>query len=319
MKRLYLILILTLPFYLNAQECDTNEWIKSEYNFDASMLSLREMNSGTYFQSIIIPDSLINNYLKLLSSVFNLKTTLSDSIFNILKIHVFPDIPYKELEMKIDTNYSWVKTYLKDSIISGNVEFDSLTELYGFKLYYYYHFTSGNFMYIRTTKILNVSKLVNKFNAIEGLENTSAAGFMIGDGNDIETKFDNDTDYVTFSLGWGDCPAGCIDRHYWEFSVKNCMAQLTRSYGSPLVSVIKIRSNNIYLYPNPVKNKLNIKTPNLSITNFKIFNLHGQLVKSGALKNNITSISVENLSDGFYSIILSTDKSINRKCFIKLK
>jgi hypothetical protein len=31
-----------------------------------------------------------------------------------------------------------------------------------------------------------------------------------GDGNDISVEIDGEDVILTFSFGWGDCPAGCI-------------------------------------------------------------------------------------------------------------
>jgi hypothetical protein len=42
---------------------------------------------------------------------------------------------------------------------------------------------------------------------------------------------------VTFEVGWGDCPAGCIDRHRWNYSVSSDGAvTLTSESGSPVPS-----------------------------------------------------------------------------------
>lgn len=42
---------------------------------------------------------------------------------------------------------------------------------------------------------------------------------------------------ITFWKGEGDCPAGCISKHYWEFNVSsNGTISKTREYGDPLQS-----------------------------------------------------------------------------------
>lgn len=42
---------------------------------------------------------------------------------------------------------------------------------------------------------------------------------------------------VTIEVGWGDCPAGCIDRHHWIFSVKtDGTIHLDREDGPPVPS-----------------------------------------------------------------------------------
>jgi hypothetical protein len=42
---------------------------------------------------------------------------------------------------------------------------------------------------------------------------------------------------VTFEVGWGDCPAGCIDRHRWNYSVsRDGAVTLVSESGSPVPS-----------------------------------------------------------------------------------
>lgn len=55
------------------------------------------------------------------------------------------------------------------------------------------------------------------------------ASSCIGDGSQIEIiDYTSDFIHFIFSYGWGDCPSGCIKRHYWEIGV----------YGSGIVELI---------------------------------------------------------------------------------
>lgn len=40
---------------------------------------------------------------------------------------------------------------------------------------------------------------------------------------------------VTFEVGWGDCQAGCIDRHHWTYSVSRAGAVILRTETGPPV------------------------------------------------------------------------------------
>jgi len=42
---------------------------------------------------------------------------------------------------------------------------------------------------------------------------------MIGASSWYEVEDTADGWIVTFVLGWGDCPAGCIDKHFWHITV----------------------------------------------------------------------------------------------------
>lgn len=44
---------------------------------------------------------------------------------------------------------------------------------------------------------------------------------------------------VVLTVGWGDCPAGCIDRHVWTFDVKaDGSVALVSETGEPVPSVL---------------------------------------------------------------------------------
>ena len=63
----------------------------------------------------------------------------------------------------------------------------------------------------------------------EGITDASLNHY-IGDGNSITVAWPH---YI-FSFGWGDCPAGCIHRHFWKFYVDEDTVQLVQEYGDDL-------------------------------------------------------------------------------------
>lgn len=83
-------------------------------------------------------------------------------------------------------------------------------------------------------KPLNIFALGKRFEKINGVIYAEPNG-VDGDGNNITANIE--TDYVKYehSVGWGDCPAGCICRHYWIFYVKyNGEVEYIGSYGNQL-------------------------------------------------------------------------------------
>jgi hypothetical protein len=91
--------------------------------------------------------------------------------------------------------------------------------------------------------------------------------------------------------------------------------QTTYSYDAVeavTTSIEEIESVNVNLYPNPTSSNLTIAI-NESIINIDIFNSTGSLVKSTVKK----SFSVDSLSDGVYFIIITTNRGVVQKRFIK--
>jgi len=69
-----------------------------------------------------------------------------------------------------------------------------------------------------------------EFAALEPLEVAYFNNGFIGDGNNITLTRNADSAIITFSIGSGDCPSGCIYHRYWEFRVSNGTASLIKSY-----------------------------------------------------------------------------------------
>jgi hypothetical protein len=75
--------------------------------------------------------------------------------------------------------------------------------------------------------------------------------------------------------------------------------------------------NNISLYPNPTKRFLTIHC-NSKINTLKVFNMIGNLVVDRNIFNNQTTLSIENIPNGMYFIVLKFDNgSIINSKFIK--
>lgn len=58
----------------------------------------------------------------------------------------------------------------------------------------------------------------------------------------------------------------------------------------------------VVVFPNPLSEQLNIRTPEFDGVTYQLTNSTGQLLRSGTLTTEETSISVENLAAGQYSL-----------------
>ncbi len=109
----------------------------------------------------------------------------------------------------------------------------------------------------------------------------------------------------------------------WELQVDNV------SFAATFYSTSSNNQNellkNIKLYPNPVANDLTIaiEESEYSNLNFEIRNKLGQLVRNGITNNNLNSnsiiISVQDLAEGDYVLLLKSDKELIKTArFIKV-
>lgn len=280
MRKFIFLLLLPVTIQTIAQDCNIVSKIQNDYLNDAKILALREIYSdstSSNADSVEIPSSLTNKYLGALSQIYSLDKQVIDSIFNIYDIHASPNVPYMEIAMIGDTNFTWIKNYMLDSLISGNPQFDSIATKYDFKLQSYINLSVGLSMSITTSQYLNLEPLVDSLNTIEGLELVEAMESWAGDGNNIEFSTDSDTLFFDFSIGWGDCPAGCINRKFWHFSIFDCNATYLGISGDNYTSINDVVKSEYNIYPNPVNDILKIEKWE-EIEAIDIYDLQGKLI-----------------------------------------
>jgi len=110
----------------------------------------------------------------------------------------------------------------------------------------------------------------------------------------------------------------------WNFSVTAANPRTGESDRLDLVLVVEsgvgigiIRlADAVQIFPNPVRNELNIATDNnLTITGASIFNVSGQMIQTAA--NPGHQIDVSSLPQGIYFIRIETDQGTVTKHFVK--
>jgi hypothetical protein len=141
-----------------------------------------------------------------------------------------------------------------------------------------------------------------------------------GDGNNITDSIYPDHIEIIYSIGWGDCPAGCTERRFWKFKVYwNCSVEFVSSYGNrlPITGVNEIDNSIIKIYPNPFDDYINIDNKN-SIFNYTITDLLGQEIKSGSSSTKIEDL--KNLQNGIYILQINCDNKVwTRKILKRVK
>lgn len=96
--------------------------------------------------------------------------------------------------------------------------------------------------------------------------------------------------------------------------------QVPEPVSCEVTGVETLSSNNpVSIFPNPAANELNIKTGYNQFSGFNIYNALGQLMLTGKLGNDTTTISLRTLVTGIYTVeIFGADKTV-RKVFIAEK
>lgn len=67
-------------------------------------------------------------------------------------------------------------------------------------------------------------------------------------------------------------------------------------------------TNNIFIYPNPAMNTLNVRQDNLQVVQINITNVLGEELLSKTIYNGDNTVNLSEINDGVYFVIISSDK-----------
>jgi hypothetical protein len=133
------------------------------------------------------------------------------------------------------------------------------------------------------TSLYHASILASTYAQVVGIEQAKPNN-IAGDGDDITSS---QVGTYTFKRGWGDCPAGCMYQHFWEFEVTNGIVTLLDEYGdSTLSGVGKTPSGaNVFLMgnaPNPfgTTTDVSFQVTHPTRVQLRVYNAAGQLIRN---------------------------------------
>ena len=158
----------------------------------------------------------------------------------VTKIHHFQNPSVHSILITVKSDTPWLENWRKGIEQSGNPTVDSLVQRYNLKVEKVYDPTHSSISYvtISSPSPLNTRALSRKFIPVEGVINASV-NWVVGDGTRIEAEvsLQKENSGITYhlSIGWGDCPAGCIYHHYWNYFISSTgLVVFTGESGDPL-------------------------------------------------------------------------------------
>ena len=342
MKKQIILSALCLIIFItssNAQiqsSCNVPPILQSRYDADVKHLALKRIydQNSQYMDSIKIPDSYQDTIWQGLAAIYNLTSIVQrDSVFDNYCIHQdISNYIYHNIYITVDTSYSWTHQWMNLNITTGITSLDNLLSKYGFTVKSFSKFV-GNIATLTTIQNINTAALDDSIAKYSGVTNASTST-NIGDGNKITYTKNGNISYFDFTLGYGDCEAGCSCNHTFKFLVyDNCSVEYLGVGGNyvpgipmPLPVNCNITENvknvnsqiNLKIYPNPAEDFINIETNLLSNTNYSISNLYGQLLRTGELTKE-NKISIIDFSEGIYLIRFynNSNNEIGNYKFIK--
>lgn len=207
--------------------CPVSSLISTGYLNDAKEIVYRRILNGDHVSDGNKPEfnqQELDRVLSAIQSVYALQTTQTDTIFNIVRIHTFKHYILNSIVLKINLNAPEIQNLISQQP-TGNAAFDALLAKYSFT----YDSTSPPsptlpYLTIKSNNWYNTQALIPYFKQFSFIPSAQSDG-SVGDGNDITYTLNGNTRTLNFSIGFGDCPAGCGGRKTWQFNVdENCKA-----------------------------------------------------------------------------------------------
>lgn len=252
-KVIYLILALLL--YSCTNPVEKNEELKNEdlkysendlkllsdsarhlYLQDAAFIEFGTVTKDTnkrINQVILDEDKILSHYEDLVF-IYNNSFTLSNSFFEYASSqHSYGAECLFRIRVSVDTNKSWASNWKNGIKYTGIAAIDTLIDNYNLKTNIIGKYNNKYGYEIKSDKPINFFALVHKFKMTSEFIYVEPTVF-VGGGSSISLKVDGSYKYYIYYFGWGDCPAGCINYHYWIVRLRDKELSLVEEGGNPL-------------------------------------------------------------------------------------
>lgn len=209
-------------------------FILNHYTEDAKQLYFNEIyNDSTHenFNNPILDTNEIIKILKIIQIVYNSNSPQRDTIFERYQIHGYYCYSFRSISLKVQTELPEIQNLANGIIPTGETDLDHLLTMYNFdSVKTSYSYPGFPWLTIYTSEEYNMIPIENSFNELPSIIIAEFNRGCIGDGNSISMTRNIDSATIIFSIGDGDCPAGCTYHKYWEFRVENGGAKFVRTY-----------------------------------------------------------------------------------------
>ncbi|MCB2220471.1 MAG: hypothetical protein KQI35_08760 [Bacteroidetes bacterium] len=218
----------------NTSNCNHTDIIDSIYREDTQRLLFMEIYADSMHEDRNQPffdEGKVNLILNAFQAVYYLDIPERDSIVEKYNIHVFPWLGMQSISLQVDTAALEVMKLIQEKP-TGNAKLDIIIHEYNFtdvqpSLYY----PEFNWITITAEQPLNLLPIMEELASLPVFYQVGLGGGAVGDGNTIELSQDGLVLKLDFSIGWGDCPSGCLYRKHWIFVVDDqCNATFLHTY-----------------------------------------------------------------------------------------
>lgn len=236
---IYFLIILTLSCEIGDEPIEYNEielkpFIINNYTDDAKQLYMHEIFNNVNHSNYDNPEldnNEVDKILKIIQLVYDSNSVARDSVFDIHKIHARYCYSFNSIMLKVNAELPEIKKLSNNIFPTGNADLDKILSKYKIdSVKTAYSYPKFNWLTVYTKNEYNVMPIANELDNLSSILIADFNKGCVGGGNTINLHRNDSMATITFSIGWGDCPAGCIYHKYWEFKVTNKRAEFIRSY-----------------------------------------------------------------------------------------
>lgn len=193
--------------------------LRTAYLEDANRLALRDLQSNGY-TAIQIPSEAVQSYYDALVLVYNATALPArDTVVDVYGIHTFPNPATRSLLLWLLGTEAWVQRLARREIPTGEPTIDTLLARYSLTVGSVYTMHDGDVLItLGPPEPLNIKALAGLFRGTTGVRFAEPNNGCC-DGNDMGGSIDGSRVLLDYSVGYGDCPAGCIARRFYHFAV----------------------------------------------------------------------------------------------------
>jgi hypothetical protein len=191
------------------------------YREDAARLTARLLPDVTTptGRQVELPADLVEQLYTALVAVHNAAALPArDTVVEVYRIHTLHRPATHMLLVHLDSTAWWAAAWRRGERLTGYDPIDGLLLQYDLSLTAYYQWSWGDAGELQSSAPLNIAALAIPFRGIAGVRDAEPDE-GVGDGNDITAAASGAAWQLTYSLGCGDCPSGCIARRYWGFQI----------------------------------------------------------------------------------------------------
>jgi len=319
------ILAILFAQAINAQNCSISTNLIDYYDEDIKSMAIEYMwQTQQDTNAVQIPEVHYNYVAKKVSAIFTQENNMvRDSIFDRYCIHDILDIHQsKQIVVFIDPAEQWTTAWMNLNEVSGNATIDQFIQDNQFQIESYvqlpYESSYGShYVVLSNTTVVNAKGAINWLNQQEGVILASENNSFGGAGRIAFYEAENQTSSISFTHEWSDCGDGCDNMITWvyevdadcnvllidrfEFHVWETWPDAPETNCNITLSIPTIQDNKWVVYPNPFDKYIEIEI-NSDQSNYEIYTIHGQKIKSGKLTFGQNKVDTNNLETGLYIV-----------------